>query len=35
MYNKLKKLRFKSKEDYEKKLNELRGFEERNYLDTY
>ena len=29
------RLRFKSKDEYEQKLNELIGFDERHYLNVY
>ncbi len=35
MDKKKKGLKFSSKIDYEQKLNELIGFEERRYLDIY
>ena len=30
-----KRLRFRSKKEYEQRLNQLIGFEERDYLDLY
>ncbi|MFH1439806.1 MAG: hypothetical protein ABIG89_04520 [Candidatus Woesearchaeota archaeon] len=33
--NKKRRIKFRSKQEYEQKLNELIGFDERNYIDLY